>query len=114
MFYFCSSVCFYEREINVVHCKRNPFPVNFGLVDFLNPFSQSSSLSLKHYELEEICLKFPITKATGGVKTHPGLVSHSDAASSVCVCRRVKAAASRSSVHDVQGLVLCGHSSREN
>lgn len=46
-FYVCSTVCVYEREIYVVHCKKNVFYVNFGLVDFLNSLSQSSSPSLK-------------------------------------------------------------------
>lgn len=60
------------KEKYVVHCKRDVFYVDFVLVDF--KLFQLVFLTLSQYQLEEICLKFPKTKATGGVKTHTGLV----------------------------------------
>lgn len=116
-FWFCSSVCVYGREICIVHCKRNiwyVFYINFGLADSFKLFQPVFTLTRKQYQLEEICLKFPKIKATGGVKTHPGLVWFSDAASSVCICHWLKLQPPGEVCMVLRVLVLSGHSKCES
>lgn len=70
-FYF--SWCLFLRKGNIDSALQGKgAPCTFWVGRSFKLF-QSVCLTLTQYQLKEICLKFPETEATGGVKTHPGL-----------------------------------------